>query len=155
MLLSNLSPRCSPLSESGQPPWPPSSPSCFASSNCVSTPARGTLQRRASRSTRTWHKICFRHDIGGCMDADGVRRMPCRMHLTHAVGVRNFINACVYLQAILTTEAHTLTACSSRPENMTRAYTIGTGFPNRTLDNDTQSIEDAGLRNSLIMQRWV
>jgi len=70
------------------------------------------------------------------MDADGVRRMPCRMHLTHAVGVRNFINA-------------------SRPENMTRAYTIGTGFPNRTLDNDTQSIEDAGLRNSLIMQRWV
>ncbi|KAF8840290.1 SEP-domain-containing protein [Paxillus ammoniavirescens] len=68
--------------------------------------------------------------------ADGTR-MPCRMNLTHTVGdIRNFINA-------------------SRPENMTRAYTIGTGFPNRTLDNDTQSIEDAGLKNSLIMQRWV
>ncbi|KIK93261.1 hypothetical protein PAXRUDRAFT_829151 [Paxillus rubicundulus Ve08.2h10] len=68
--------------------------------------------------------------------ADGTR-MPCRMNLTHTVGdIRNFINA-------------------SRPENMTTAYTIGTGFPNRTLDNDTQSIEDAGLRNSLIVQRWV
>ena len=45
--------------------------------------------------------------------------------------------------------------CSSRPENNTRAYTIGTTFPNRTLDDDSLTIETAGLTNSVIVQRWV
>ena len=45
--------------------------------------------------------------------------------------------------------------CSSRPENNTRAYTIGTTFPNRTLDDDSLTIETAGLANSVIVQRWV
>jgi UBX domain-containing protein 1 len=68
--------------------------------------------------------------------ADGTR-MPCRMNLTHTVGdIRNFINA-------------------SRPENMTRPYAIGTTFPNRTLEDDTQTLKDAGLVNSVIIQRWV
>ncbi|KAG1893622.1 uncharacterized protein F5891DRAFT_1065655 [Suillus fuscotomentosus] len=68
--------------------------------------------------------------------ADGTR-MPCRMNLTHTVGdLRSFINA-------------------SRPENMSRPYTIGTTFPNRTLEDDTQTIEGAGLANSVIVQRWV
>ncbi len=44
--------------------------------------------------------------------------------------------------------------CSSRPENNTRPYTIGTTFPNRTLDNDSVTIEAAGLLNSVIVQRW-
>jgi len=67
--------------------------------------------------------------------ADGTR-MPCRMNLTHTVGdIRNFINA-------------------SRPENMTRPYAIGTTFPNRTLEDDTQTLKDAGLVNSVIIQRW-
>jgi UBX domain-containing protein 1 len=39
---------------------------------------------------------------------------------------------------------------------MTRAYTIGTAFPsNRAVDNDTQSIKDAGLVNSVMVQGWV
>ncbi|KIM79342.1 hypothetical protein PILCRDRAFT_10472 [Piloderma croceum F 1598] len=67
--------------------------------------------------------------------ADGTR-MVCRMNLTHKVqDIRNFINA-------------------SRPENLTRSYTIGTTFPNRTLEDGTQSIEQAGLVNSVIVQRW-
>ncbi|KAK7443497.1 protein phosphatase regulator [Stygiomarasmius scandens] len=68
--------------------------------------------------------------------ADGTR-MVCRMNLTHTVlDLRNFINA-------------------SRPENLTRPYTIGTTFPNRTLDDNTQTIEAAGLKNSVVVQRWV
>lgn len=68
--------------------------------------------------------------------ADGTR-MVCRMNLTHKVlDLRNFINA-------------------SRPENLTRPYTIGTTFPNRTLDDDSATIESAGLVNSVIVQRWV
>jgi len=64
-------------------------------------------------------------------------RLVSRMNLTHTVGdIRSFINA-------------------SRPENMTRAYTIGTTFPNRTLDDDSATIESAGLANSVIVQRWV
>jgi len=67
--------------------------------------------------------------------ADGTR-MVARMNLTHTVGdLRSFINA-------------------SRPENSTRPYTIGTTFPNRTLDDDNVTIEAAGLRNSVIVQRW-
>ncbi|OBZ73369.1 UBX domain-containing protein 1 [Grifola frondosa] len=68
--------------------------------------------------------------------ADGTR-MVCRMNLTHTVrDIRDFINA-------------------SRPENSARPYTIGTTFPNRTLDDDTQTIQAAGLLNSVIVQRWV
>jgi hypothetical protein len=44
---------------------------------------------------------------------------------------------------------------SSRPENLTRFYTIGTTFPNRTLDDDDATIESAGLVNSVVVQRWV
>lgn len=43
---------------------------------------------------------------------------------------------------------------SSRPENLTRPYTIGTTFPNRTLDDDSVTIEGAGLVNSVVVQRW-
>lgn len=43
---------------------------------------------------------------------------------------------------------------SSRSENRARPYTIGTTFPNRTLEDNTQSIEAAGLVNSVVVQRW-
>jgi UBX domain-containing protein 1 len=67
--------------------------------------------------------------------ADGTR-MVCRMNLSHTVGdIRNFINA-------------------ASPSNLTRPYTIGTAFPNKTLDDDTQTIKDAGLANSVNLQRW-
>jgi len=67
--------------------------------------------------------------------ADGTR-MVCRMNLTHTIGdIRNFINA-------------------SNPANAARAYTIGTTFPNRTLENNAETIKDAGLANSVIVQRW-
>ncbi|KAI6127014.1 ubiquitin-related domain-containing protein [Pisolithus sp. B1] len=64
--------------------------------------------------------------------ADGTR-----MNHTHTVGdIRNFINA-------------------ARPENLSRPYAIMTTFPNRVLDNDSQTIKDAGLINSVVVQRWV
>ncbi|KAF8639316.1 hypothetical protein AX17_001596 [Amanita inopinata Kibby_2008] len=67
--------------------------------------------------------------------ADGTR-MVCRMNLTHTIqDIRNFINA-------------------SHPENLTRPYTIGTTFPNRTLEDNSVTIEAAGLANSVIVQRW-
>ncbi|KAI0820919.1 hypothetical protein BC628DRAFT_1395081 [Trametes gibbosa] len=67
--------------------------------------------------------------------ADGTR-MVARMNLTHTVGdIRSFINA-------------------SRPENNARAYVIMTTFPNRTLEDERQTIEAAGLANSVVVQRW-
>ncbi|KAI0357190.1 SEP-domain-containing protein [Trametes cingulata] len=67
--------------------------------------------------------------------ADGTR-MVARMNLTHTVGdIRNFINA-------------------SRPENNARPYVIMTTFPNRELQDETQTIEAAGLANSVVVQRW-
>jgi len=67
--------------------------------------------------------------------ADGTR-LVARMNLTHRVGdLRSFINA-------------------SRPENNARPYTLGTTFPNRTLDDDSVTIDAAGLRISVIVQRW-
>ncbi|KAF8321105.1 SEP-domain-containing protein [Clavulina sp. PMI_390] len=67
--------------------------------------------------------------------ADGTRLVS-RMNLTHTVGdIRNFINA-------------------SRPASEQRAYTIGTTFPNKTLDDDSVTIEAGKLQNSVIVQRW-
>jgi UBX domain-containing protein 1 len=42
----------------------------------------------------------------------------------------------------------------ARVENRTREYTIGTTFPNKTLDDYAQTIEAAGLKNAVIVQRW-
>ncbi|KAF8157376.1 hypothetical protein K438DRAFT_2026243 [Mycena galopus ATCC 62051] len=46
-------------------------------------------------------------------------------------------------------------ALSASPENLTRHYTIGTIFSNRTLDNNAATIKEAGLANSVAVQRWV
>ncbi|KAF7792011.1 hypothetical protein EIP86_003038 [Pleurotus ostreatoroseus] len=68
--------------------------------------------------------------------ADGTR-LVCRMNLTHTVGdIRSFINA-------------------SRPQNAARTYNIMTTFPNRILEDETQTVEQAGLVNSVVVQRWV
>ncbi|KAL0066265.1 protein phosphatase regulator [Marasmius tenuissimus] len=67
--------------------------------------------------------------------ADGTR-LVARMNLTHTVlDLRNFINA-------------------SRPENLTRPYSIATTFPNRVLDDNTATIEGAELKNSVVVQKW-
>ncbi|KAL9709046.1 protein phosphatase regulator [Leucoagaricus gongylophorus] len=67
--------------------------------------------------------------------ADGTR-IVCRMNLTHTIGdIRSFVNA-------------------SRLENASRPYTIGTTFPNRVLEDNTETIENAGLANSVVVQRW-
>ncbi|KAF8128331.1 hypothetical protein K438DRAFT_2140517 [Mycena galopus ATCC 62051] len=58
--------------------------------------------------------------------ADGIR-IVCRMNLTHR----------------------------HQPENLTRYYTIGTTFPNRILEDNTATIKEAGLANSVVVQRWV
>lgn len=82
------------------------------------------------------------------------------MNLTHTVGdIRNFINAWVFCHIFgrglgLFLTAHNCLISRSRPENLSRAYTIGTTFPNRTLDDDSATIQGAGLVNSVVVQRW-
>ncbi|KAF8337374.1 uncharacterized protein EI90DRAFT_2910018, partial [Cantharellus anzutake] len=67
--------------------------------------------------------------------ADGTR-LVARMNLTHTVGdVRGFIRA-------------------SRPQSEAQPFTIGTTFPNRILEDDGQTIEQAGLVNSVVVMRW-
>ncbi|KAF8139443.1 SEP domain-containing protein [Mycena galopus ATCC 62051] len=64
-------------------------------------------------------------------------RIVCRMDLTHTVrDPRNFING-------------------ARPEDLTRYYTIGTAFPNRTPDDNAAMIKEARLANNVVVQRWV
>jgi len=66
--------------------------------------------------------------------ADGTR-LVARMNLYHTVGdIRSFINA-------------------SRPGSSATPYTIQTTFPNRVLEDDSQTIEQAGLKNSVVVQR--
>ncbi|KAF8708940.1 hypothetical protein AX14_013494 [Amanita brunnescens Koide BX004] len=112
-----------------------SMPGSFPASSSSSSHQPAQREQRESISTR------FEVDQTRPMTsiqlrlADGTR-MVCRMNLTHTVqDIRNFINA-------------------SHPENMARVYTIGTTFPNRTLEDNTQTIEAAGLANSVIVQRW-
>lgn len=80
--------------------------------------------------------------------------MVCRMNLTHTIGdIRSFINAyvhCFHLLLLLINRV-----LRSDPANLTRPYTIGTAFPNKTLEDDTQTIKDAQLANSVVLQRWV
>ncbi len=81
--------------------------------------------------------------------------MVARMNLDHTVrDLRNFINAWVSPRFLCSPFALMMPHISSRPENNARPYTIGTTFPNRTLDDDSITIEAAGLRNSVIVQRW-
>ncbi|KAG8817268.1 hypothetical protein FRB91_009479 [Serendipita sp. 411] len=68
--------------------------------------------------------------------ADGTRLVS-RMNLTHTVGdIRGFINA-------------------SRPGTSSRPYTIQTPLPVKVLNDDSQTIEAAGLKNSVVVQRWL
>ncbi|KAJ7214947.1 SEP-domain-containing protein [Mycena pura] len=100
-----------------------------AAADAGAEPRAGITTRFAVDQTRPTTSVQIRL-------ADGTK-IVCRMNLTHTVGdLRSFINA-------------------SRPENLTRAYTIGTTFPNRTLADDAATIEGAGLKNSVVVQRWV
>jgi UBX domain-containing protein 1 len=81
--------------------------------------------------------------------------MVCRMNLTHTVlDLRNFINAyeafCSYGEVLLIS-----TTCRSRPENLTRPYTLGTMFPSQLLEDNSRTIGEAKLMNSVVVQRWV
>ncbi|KAH6902631.1 p47 protein isoform c [Coprinopsis sp. MPI-PUGE-AT-0042] len=68
--------------------------------------------------------------------ADG-SKMVAKMNLTHTVGdIRGIINA-------------------SQPVSVFQPYAISTTFPNRTLDDNDVTIEAAGLKNSVVVQRWV
>jgi len=57
--------------------------------------------------------------------------------------LRNLINVStiVLFSSPFTCRAESRMPCSSRPENNTRPYTIGTTFPNHTLDDDSLTTE--------------
>ncbi|KAJ7288688.1 SEP-domain-containing protein [Mycena rebaudengoi] len=106
-----------------------------AASSSTTTTAPPT-QERASITTRFEVDTSLPTTSVQVRLADGTR-IVCRVNLTHTVlDIRNFINA-------------------ARPENLTRPYSIGTTFPNRTLDDNAATIEGAGLANSVVVQRWV
>jgi len=77
------------------------------------------------------------------------------MNLTHTVGdIRSFINACVFF-LFLGVQFGVDASISSRPENLSRPYVIMLTFPKRTLDDDSATIQGAGLVNSVVVQSWV
>lgn len=95
-----------------------------------------TEERRESITTRFEVDLSAPNTSIQIRLADGTRLVS-RMNLTHTVGdIRGFINA-------------------SRPASEQRPYTIGTTFPNKTLDDDSLTIDAAGLKNSVIVQRLV
>ncbi|EFN54345.1 hypothetical protein CHLNCDRAFT_24942, partial [Chlorella variabilis] len=66
--------------------------------------------------------------------ADG-SRLRAEFNLSHTVAdIRRFIRA-------------------SRPDMAGRAFRLATAFPQQQLDDDSATIEGAGLANSVIMQR--
>lgn len=67
--------------------------------------------------------------------ADGTR-MVTRINLTHTVGdVRRLINA-------------------ANPDSNTQPYTLETNFPQRVLADESETIEQAKLQNSVVFQKW-
>ncbi|KAJ7627054.1 SEP domain-containing protein [Roridomyces roridus] len=108
------------------------------------TPTAATEVPRVAAAARESASITTRFAVDQTLPTTSVQirladgtRLVCRMNLTHTVlDLRNFINA-------------------ARPENLVRPYTIGTTFPNRTLEDDAATIENAGLKNSVVVQRWV
>jgi len=66
--------------------------------------------------------------------ADGTR-LVCRMNMDHTIGdIRNFLNA-------------------ARPGNATVPYVIQTPLPVKILSDESQTIEAAGLKNAVVVQR--
>jgi len=102
-----------------------------------SAPAPAT-PNRSSEATRTHFEVDFNEPTTSVQVrlADGTR-LVARMNLTHTIGdIRNFINA-------------------SYAGAASQNYSIGTTFPNRTLDDNSVTIESAGLKNCVIVQRLV
>jgi len=67
--------------------------------------------------------------------ADGTR-MVTRINLSHTVGdVRRLINA-------------------ANPESNSQPYTLETNFPQRVLADESETIEQAKLQNSVVFQKW-
>lgn len=63
-------------------------------------------------------------------------RLTQKFNLTHTVGdIRGFINA-------------------GNPGMSSRSYVLMTTFPNKDLTDDSATIEEAGLKGSVITQRW-
>jgi UBX domain-containing protein 1 len=78
-------------------------------------------------------------------------RITARVNLSHTVGdLRNFINASV---ATHSRAGSQLTTLRSRAD--TRAYALQTTFPNRDLNDDSETIEQAKLSNAVVVQRWL
>ncbi|KAJ6626698.1 SEP domain-containing protein [Mycena sp. CBHHK59/15] len=126
---------------------PPKAPRAFqGSGNRLGAPVPSTARPSSSSAVPAQERasITTRFEVDQTLPTTSVQirladgtRIVCRMNLTHTVlDLRNFINA-------------------SRPENLTRPYSIGTTFPNRTLDDNSATIQSAGLANSVIVQRWV
>ncbi|KAH9840529.1 uncharacterized protein C8Q71DRAFT_739788 [Rhodofomes roseus] len=136
------------IAELGGPPssinMPGSFPVTASGGASTGASASGSGSASGAGAARSAESIQTRFEVDQSLPTTSVQirladgtRMVCRMNLTHTVGdIRSFINA-------------------SRPENLTRPYTIQTTFPAKVLDEDTKTIEQAGLVNAVVVQRWV
>ncbi|PVF97461.1 SEP-domain-containing protein [Serendipita vermifera] len=108
-----------------------------SSGNTTSTAASGPAAGTSSTSSGS-----FEVDMSAPTTSVQIRladgtRLVSRMNLTHTIGdIRRFINA-------------------SRPGMSERPYTVQTTLPVKVLDDESQTIEAAGLKNSVVVQRWL
>ncbi|KAF8674578.1 SEP protein [Rhizoctonia solani] len=127
-----------PFSGSGNRLGAPAPSGEASGSGSGSTSMPGTFANSEPESIRTMFEVDNSQPTTSIQVrlADGTR-LTCRMNLTHTVGdIRSFINA-------------------STPGAASRPYTIGTTFPNRILEDPTQTVESAGIKGSVVVQRWV
>jgi UBX domain-containing protein 1 len=76
------------------------------------------------------------------------------MNLDHTVGdIRNFINAYVLHLSHFLLLMPVKYSPSARPGNATVPYVIQTPLPIKILSDESQTIEAAGLKNAVVVQR--
>ena len=87
--------------------------------------------------------------------------MLSRFNHTHTVGdIRSFINAYVFLLYnihlfLIFVKSYFLTFISSRVGEAQRNYILQTTFPSRDLKDERQTLLDASLLNSVVVQRYI
>ena len=59
------------------------------------------------------------------------------------------------LHRLLVWDANGVLVCRSSPGAASQPYTLNTAFPTKALTDEELTIEQAGLANSVIVQRWI
>ncbi|KAI0086885.1 hypothetical protein BDY19DRAFT_995331 [Irpex rosettiformis] len=117
-------------------------PGSFPSSTIIATAPSTTIGSGASGGVN-------RESVGTVFEVDRAKpttsvqlrmadgsRLVWRANLDHTVGdLRRFVSA-------------------SSPENAARPYTLQTTFPTKVLDDDSKTVQEAGIGGAVVLQRW-